>query len=252
MRRSGFQAEQCKRGSVESLLATDDARPLSNDCGYAVSRDGRVFSKKSGSWRMLALIPHVKTGHLGVTLYIDGQSRRRSVHVLVLEAFFGPCPRGLECRHLDGNPANNTVGNLKWGTRQENVDDMVLHGTTCHGERSTTAVLTEQQAIEVRRRSAAGEGATAIAKSLGISYGTVHSAIHGKSWSHLPGQLPCAAVSGTKGELRPMHKLKERDVPEIRRRYWAGESPSSIARDYGVSPSTITNTAMRRVWKHVA
>jgi len=43
---------------------------------------------------------------------IDGEMRR--VDHLVLLAFVGPCPEGYECRHLDGDPANNHVDNLRW------------------------------------------------------------------------------------------------------------------------------------------
>jgi hypothetical protein len=45
------------------------------------------------------------------------------VHRGVLLAFEGPCPPGYVCRHLDDNPANNDLSNLKWGTKKENADD---------------------------------------------------------------------------------------------------------------------------------
>lgn len=50
------------------------------------------------------------------------------VHRLVLEAFVGPCPEGLECRHLDDVKTNNHLSNLMWGTRIENRADMVRNG----------------------------------------------------------------------------------------------------------------------------
>jgi hypothetical protein len=64
----------------------------------------------------------------------DGYQRvhigvKRGVHQLVVEAFIGPCPPGLEIRHLDGNPANNALSNLRYGTRSENGMDRVRHGT---------------------------------------------------------------------------------------------------------------------------
>lgn len=31
--------------------------------------------------------------------------------------------------HLDGDPTNNHLDNLRWGTHQENVDDMTRHRT---------------------------------------------------------------------------------------------------------------------------
>lgn len=48
--------------------------------------------------------------------------------MLVGEAFLGPRPDGLETRHLDGNPANNSARNLRYGTKSENAQDRVRHG----------------------------------------------------------------------------------------------------------------------------
>jgi len=45
----------------------------------------------------------------------------------VTEAFIGPYPPGQETRHLDGDPLNNSVGNLCYGTRAENMQDRVRH-----------------------------------------------------------------------------------------------------------------------------
>lgn len=54
------------------------------------------------------------------------------VHRAVVEAFHGPVPKGMQVRHLDGNPANNLLSNLLPGTPSENMDDCLQHGT--HGK----------------------------------------------------------------------------------------------------------------------
>lgn len=58
------------------------------------------------------------------------------IHRLVLETFIGPAPEGLQTRHLDGNPRNNRLDNLCWGTPKENQADRALHGTDNKGERN--------------------------------------------------------------------------------------------------------------------
>lgn len=80
----------------------------------------------TAEWRykgkMLSIRPK-GCGHLNVT--IDG--RTYLVHRLVLTTFVGPPGPGQECLHIDGNPVNNCVENLRWGTRFENKADERRH-----------------------------------------------------------------------------------------------------------------------------
>ena len=64
-----------------------------------------------------------------VFLMKNGVRRTCYVHSLVLLTYVGNPPDGYECRHLDGNPTNNQLDNLCWGTSSENGADRTLHGT---------------------------------------------------------------------------------------------------------------------------
>lgn len=75
----------------------------SSDIGKIKNRHGRILKPYKRS-----------DGHLEVSLHKDGASKTFKVHRLVLETFVGPCPPGMECRHLDGNPLNNKLNNLCW------------------------------------------------------------------------------------------------------------------------------------------
>lgn len=68
-------------------------------------------------------------GYRYVMLNARGECYSHKVARLVLETFVGPCPDGMECRHLDGNKLNDDLENLCWGTRYENIQDKVIHGT---------------------------------------------------------------------------------------------------------------------------
>lgn len=63
-----------------------------------------------------------------VTLHLNGARSKARVHVLVAEAFLGPRPSGMEVCHVDGDPANNAVTNLRWDTHRSNQRDVVRHG----------------------------------------------------------------------------------------------------------------------------
>ena len=103
-----------------------------SDRGRLRSLD-RVVKYKNGVERkhrgkVLKLGKH-KFGYLKVELHKNGKISHTNIHRLVLEAFEGPCPDGMEACHNDGNPTNNTIENLRWGTRSENRRDAVKHGT---------------------------------------------------------------------------------------------------------------------------
>jgi hypothetical protein len=66
----------------------------------------------------------------------------KKVHRIVLEAFVGMCPEGMEARHLDGDRQNNHVSNLVWDVYVVNVSDRRAHGTDQVGDRNPNAKLT--------------------------------------------------------------------------------------------------------------
>jgi hypothetical protein len=99
---------------------------------YQVSDMGRVRSlgaDKNHKGKILKGRIVNKYGHLSVQLCKKCKARSFLIHRLVLLAFVGPCPDGMECRHLDGNHQNNKLKNLKWGTSSENRRDAMKHGT---------------------------------------------------------------------------------------------------------------------------
>jgi hypothetical protein len=110
------------------------------DCpGYEVSDLGRVRSHYP---QRGVPGPHILTGGIDrygyhVVHFRPIGREQQKVHALVLRTFVGPRPEGKVVRHLDGNPSNNTLGNLAYGTQSENILDSVAHGT--HWARQTSA-----------------------------------------------------------------------------------------------------------------
>lgn len=68
------------------------------------------------------------TGHLIVSLNLNGVASSKKVHRLVLAAFVGPCPAGLVVCHNNGDPTDNRLSNLRYDTYSENLHDRVRHG----------------------------------------------------------------------------------------------------------------------------
>lgn len=77
---------------------------------------------------------------------INGKMHYKYIHALVLTAFVGPKPEGMECCHIDGNPLNNHVSNLRWGTHSDNMQDSIRHGTF---KRKSRLLAQQQRSIEI-------------------------------------------------------------------------------------------------------
>ncbi|QNL30462.1 HNH endonuclease [Gordonia phage SpeedDemon] len=102
--------------------------PIRGFDGYSVSTHGRIRSDKSGG---AILKPSInKDGYQRIGLYVRGMGKKTvNVHRVVAEHFVEGWAPDLETRHRDGNPSNNFVENLRWGTHSENTLDKVSHGT---------------------------------------------------------------------------------------------------------------------------
>jgi hypothetical protein len=92
-----------------------------------------------------------RKGYKDVKLSRPSEVWTPKVHRLVLEAFVGPCPDGMECRHLNNDPADNRLENLAWGTKAENGADQSENGLK-KGERQHTAKLSAFQVFMLRER----------------------------------------------------------------------------------------------------
>lgn len=183
---------------------------------YSVSNTGLVRSEDRTIYTRG--FPYVRKGEIMKPFDKVGQNQKykrvnlrrdagritKYVHTLVLEAFVGPKPEGMEACHFpDADPSNNNLSNLRWGTRRDNSDDRLFHnkfktktapskafmaarlrGSECHMTK-----LTEEQVLEARKASQDLQWGDLgkMAKRLSISTATLRSAIIGKTWSHLPG-----------------------------------------------------------------
>ena len=92
---------------------------------YQVSDLGRVANLDG---HVLRVAPQ-HSGHLRVALWRNNRAHLAQVHRLVLLAFVGPCPEGMETCHGNGDPTDNRVANLRWDTRSANLMDSVRHLT---------------------------------------------------------------------------------------------------------------------------
>lgn len=161
---------------------------------YRIGDDGSVWSCrlpcqpriKTGPWRRVKQYL-LRNGYCKACIRAGGRTSYL-VHRLVLEAFVGPCPAGMECRHENGSKADNRLSNLSWGTHHENATDTIRLGRQVRGSYQHNARLTEADIPIIRSRLAVGETMSAIALDYRVAYTTIRRIRDNRGWLHVPNE----------------------------------------------------------------
>jgi hypothetical protein len=146
------------------------------------TREGRTnFGLRTYGGNLLRKINH-NNGYCVVNLTTKDSRKQCLVHILVIEAFIGKKPDGMECCHNNGNRKDNRLENLRWDTRKNNHADKLLHGTWQQGEKIGTSKLKEWQAKEVKYSSIPLKE---LSKKFNVSMGCVEKIRYSQSWKYL-------------------------------------------------------------------
>lgn len=168
---------------------------------HRVGDDGSVWSKwgqvwggyKKGSiygevskWKRLkgGVYPHTRYEY---TVFSEDSKRFWfQVHRLVLLAFVGPCPEGMEACHNNGDRRDNRLENLRWDTRRKNIQDREKHGMTARGKRHGKSKLTEEDVVKIRHLfGKCGYTSRTLGRMFNVSYMTVYHAVVRNTWKHV-------------------------------------------------------------------
>lgn len=166
----------------EDYYSVSDAGRVRSEARTIIRQDGSSTTVRT---RLMKQAMGVDCPYLTVSLSHGGVATTRYVAHLVLQAFDGPCPAGMEACHGDGKSDNNRRVNLRWDTRPNNHADKLAHGTATIGEKNPAAVLTDESVSRLRARRADGVSYRKLAAEFGVSPMTAYRAAVGESWSHL-------------------------------------------------------------------
>ena len=162
----------------EGLYSVSDRGRVRSEARHRAGKAGKPVSVRE---RILLATP-TRDGHLRVRLCDGATKISTAVHHLVLSAFVGPRPLGMQACHNDGAPSHNAINNLRWDTPKSNQMDRKRHGTSSAGEKNGAAKLT---AAEVSAIRSDGRKYYVIANDHGVSRSTIGLVKAGKTWSHL-------------------------------------------------------------------
>lgn len=163
---------------------------------YAVSDDGRVQSLERWVIGGKGKRQHVPTrilkpardsdGYCVVSIKFNNKTNRlMKVHRLVLLVFKGEDSR--ICCHKDGNPENNHLSNLRYGTPLDNANDRTLHGRKVGalGEANGVAKLTEDAVRRIRSLLDEGFSHQKVADLFGVCNESIRKIARGLTWKHV-------------------------------------------------------------------
>lgn len=171
-------------------------------------------------------------GQITAQIIDNGPRRNTSIkaHVLFFVDAVCKVPPGFMLDHKCRNRKCVNYQHLEIVTNAENV------------RRGNSAKLDLAKVAEIRSRYAGGGVSQfSLAGEYGVSEATVHGVVTGRSWT-VDIENPLLSLSNRVGRRPVLDAISTRSLIQD---LSTGESQSSIARRYGVSPGTVTNLKHR-------
>ena len=126
----------------------------------------------------------------GHGIFVAENDRHVSAHAFALELQVGyPTPEGKEACHRCDNPPCVNPRHIYYGTRQENINDAWARGLVPAGSEKPSALLNEEQVLQLRTRYAEGADAKALAAEYGIKVVSLRHIVLGLKWKHVGGPI---------------------------------------------------------------
>ena len=148
--------------------------------GYCFGTDGSIYSKSKSKLLNVSYVD--KDGYCLVHLKDLVVYR---VHRLILEAFVGECPNGMEACHDNDIPNDNRLANLRWDYPKNNSKDRIKNGSSGKGTANAMASLTDEKVIQLRKDRETGMTYYQLGDKYGISFQHASLIVNRKRWDHI-------------------------------------------------------------------
>jgi hypothetical protein len=154
------------------------SRTIINSNGISYFLKGRILKPQTDS-----------RGYFKVSLSKNSVVKPFTIHQLVIRTFVRPQLPKEETRHLNGNLIDNRLENLAYGTKSDNMQDAIKHGTFPLLEDRPCAVLNRKQVVEIFKST---EDTKTLSKRYCVGKGVIRQIKLRKTWISITKDLPDA------------------------------------------------------------
>lgn len=153
---------------------------------YKATRDGRV---RTNRLRKGWLTPTVdKNGYIRYYLIgDDGKRKGMYIHQIVARTYIPNTENKPQVNHIDGNKANNSIGNLEWCTHRENIlhDWKMGRRKGLEGESGSGSKKTVAEVEKIRQMYKYGSTQVELGKIFDISQPTISQIVRKVTWRNV-------------------------------------------------------------------
>lgn len=159
-------------------MTNEEWRVIPSHPNYEASSEGSIRRLKNGK-KLKTADADTARPYQVVSLFTKDRQYTKKVARLIWEAFNGPCTQTID--HIDRNPANNKISNLRCISCEENYKNR-----TIYKKKTNLYNLTTEKKIEIITKYRAGELTTwTIMQEYGIPMNYMSIVIKRGSWDKL-------------------------------------------------------------------
>jgi len=164
-------------------------RPIPEWDAYGISSCGEIIRLKPNQGSKVGKIlkpqKHPNRLYLMVRLNCFGKQKTFDIHRLVAMTWIGKIPKNYQVCHINGNPLDNRVQNLRIDTKESNEADKLMHGKSNRGNNNGQSIYPEWMIKEIKKFLDRGTKPNELAKIYPMSATYIRNIKNGYKWKWL-------------------------------------------------------------------